>query len=46
MNLLVKGTTTGTVSDGEGKFRLKAEETSEVGLTFIGYETATLQKGK
>lgn len=46
VNLLVRGTTTGTVSDGDGKFRLKADEAKEVVLSFVGYETATLQGGR
>ena len=46
VNLIVRGTTTGTVSDGEGKFKLKADESQEVVLSFVGYDMASLQEQK
>ena len=45
VNVVVIGTTNGTSSGLDGKFRLKAERANDVSLSFIGYETVRL-KGK
>lgn len=35
----VKGTTTGSATDGEGKFSVRASANAELQVSFIGYET-------
>lgn len=42
VNILVVGTTRGTVSGIDGKFKLKAEPSQELALSFVGYETVRL----
>jgi TonB family protein len=37
-NIVVPGTTTGTISSEDGTFKLKAEEANGIVVTFIGYE--------
>ncbi|MEX2232499.1 MAG: TonB family protein [Cyclobacteriaceae bacterium] len=44
-NIVVAGTTTGTVSGLDGTFKVKADESKDLFISFIGYETARL-KGK
>jgi TonB family protein len=44
-NILVLGTTNGTETNEEGRFRLKADESNELNLSFVGYESVRL-KGK
>jgi TonB family protein len=43
VNILVAGTTTGTVSDLDGSFKLKAKEENDLYLSFIGYETVRVE---
>lgn len=43
VNILVAGTTTGTVSDTNGKFKLKANESQALNFSFIGYESVRLE---
>jgi TonB family protein len=43
VNILVDGTTTGTVSDRDGTFKIKADESKDLVLSFIGYETVRLE---
>jgi len=45
VNILVSETTTGTVSNMEGGFKLKADESKDLYLSFVGYESVRL-KGK
>jgi len=45
VNIVVAGTTTGTVSNLDGTFKVKASESTDLYLSFIGYETVRL-KGK
>lgn len=42
VNILVVGTTTGTVSGLDGAFKLKADQTQELALSFVGYQTLRL----
>ncbi|HMG88532.1 MAG TPA: TonB family protein [Chryseolinea sp.] len=42
VNIIVAGTTTGTVSDLDGNFKVKAEESSDLNLSFVGYESIRL----
>lgn len=44
-NIVIKGTTMGTVSDLDGSFRLSAHESQEPYVSFVGYETVKLEKG-
>lgn len=44
-NIVIKGTTMGTVSDLDGSFRLPAQESQEPYVSFVGYETVKLEKG-
>ncbi|HJW30093.1 MAG TPA: carboxypeptidase-like regulatory domain-containing protein, partial [Saprospiraceae bacterium] len=41
-NVVIKGTTTGTVTDFEGKFSLKANEGDQLEISYTGYKTVTL----
>ena len=44
INIVVKGTTTGTVSDLEGNFKLEAPKgAAELEFSFIGMETMVLK---
>ena len=43
VNILVAGTTTGTVSNLEGSFSLKAEESSDLVVSAVGYESIRLE---
>jgi TonB family protein len=42
VTILVKGTTTGTKTDAEGKFTLEVPKGSELVFSYIGYESQTL----
>ena len=42
-NIVVGGTTTGTVTDLEGKFKVKANESNDLHISFIGYESVKLE---
>ena len=44
-NIVIPGTTTGTVSDLDGTFRLPALESQKPYVSFVGYETVKLEKG-
>jgi hypothetical protein len=43
VNVLVEGTTTGTVSDLVGAFTVKADESKDLRLSFVGYESVRLK---
>lgn len=43
VNILVAGTTTGTVSDLEGNFRLKADVSQNLHISCVGYESIKLK---
>jgi len=43
VNILVVGTTKGTVSGPDGTFRLKAEKSQDLALSFIGYESRRIE---
>ena len=42
VNIIVEGTTTGTVSDLDGSFKVKAVESENLNLSFVGYESIRL----
>lgn len=42
VNIVVQGTTTGTVSDLDGNFKLEAPKGSKLVLSFVGMETMTV----
>ena len=42
-NVAVKGTTTGTITDLDGAFRLQAPQNSVLTVSFIGYKTAEVK---
>lgn len=42
VNIVVTGTTRGTVSDLDGNFRVQADPESELQVSFVGYETVKL----
>jgi TonB-linked SusC/RagA family outer membrane protein len=39
VNVILKGTTSGTITDIEGKYRIRAEEGAKLEFRFIGYTT-------
>ncbi|MDO1451620.1 TonB family protein [Rhodocytophaga aerolata] len=43
VNIIVTGTTTGTVSDLEGNFSVKANESNDLSISFVGYESIRLK---
>jgi TonB family protein len=45
-NVIIVGTTKGTSSDLNGKFKVKADESSQLNVSFIGYESVRLQGTK
>ncbi|HTF20660.1 MAG TPA: SusC/RagA family TonB-linked outer membrane protein [Chryseolinea sp.] len=45
VNVVVKGTTTGTTTDAEGKYSIQVEENSMLVFSFIGYATTELSVG-
>jgi TonB-linked SusC/RagA family outer membrane protein len=45
VNILVKGTTRGTTSDGEGRYTIDVSETDYLVFTFIGFKTLEVSIG-
>jgi TonB-linked SusC/RagA family outer membrane protein len=45
VNVLIKGTTTGTATDSQGKFSLQASANDVLVVSFIGYKTLEQQVG-
>jgi TonB family protein len=43
VNIIVVGTTSGTVSGSDGSFKLKADQSQDINLSFIGYESVRVQ---
>ena len=43
VNILAMGTTTGTVSGTDGTFKLKADQSRDLALSFVGYESVRLK---
>ncbi len=43
VNIVVAGGTLGTVSDLDGKFYLKTNESNDINLSFVGYESVKLE---
>lgn len=43
VNILVKGTATGTVTDAEGKYSLAAPSNATLVITFVGYKTTEIE---
>lgn len=41
--IVVFGTTTGTISNLEGQFKVKADESQDLVISFVGYETVRLE---
>ncbi len=46
VNVLIKGTTTGTVTDTDGNYSLQADKGDEIVFSFIGYSTAEAKVGR
>ncbi|MDW7690610.1 TonB-dependent receptor [Flammeovirgaceae bacterium SG7u.111] len=44
-SILVKGTTIGTVTDFDGKFKMSVEEGSSIIIAFVGYTTQEIEVG-
>ena len=42
-NIIVGGTSTGTVSSSDGSFKVKANEGNDLYISFVGYETVRLE---
>lgn len=42
-NIVVAGTTTGTVSDLDGNFSVPADESNDIYISFVGYESVRLE---
>ncbi|RZS98287.1 SusC/RagA family TonB-linked outer membrane protein [Cecembia calidifontis] len=45
VNILIKGTTKGTVTDIEGRFKIDAERNETLLVSFIGYESQEIRVG-
>jgi TonB-dependent starch-binding outer membrane protein SusC len=45
VNILIKGTSIGTTTDGQGKFNLEASSTAVLSISFIGYGTKEMVVG-
>lgn len=43
VNVVVAGTTSGTVTDFDGNFKVTAQESQELDISFIGYDNAKLK---
>jgi TonB family protein len=43
VNIVVAGTTTGTVSEIDGTFKVKANESFDLHISFVGYESVSLE---
>jgi hypothetical protein len=41
-NIMVSGTPAGTVSDLDGSFKIESDQTDELYISFVGYETVKL----
>jgi|688.fasta_scaffold02841_24 TonB-dependent SusC/RagA subfamily outer membrane receptor len=46
VNIVIKGTTQGTVTDANGEYMLEADKNDELVFSFIGYSTAEAKVGK
>ena len=46
VNVVIKGTSTGTVTDIDGKFRLSVPEDAKLSISYIGYEPQVLKIGE
>src|SRR5689334_10690067 len=46
VNVLVKGTTNGTVTDVEGKYSINAPSNATLVITFVGYKTTEVSVGE
>jgi TonB family protein len=42
-NIMIKGSTTGIASDTDGTFKVKADHSKDLYITFVGYESVRLQ---
>ena len=42
-NIIIKGTTEGTVSDNQGNFKLKSSKGSTMVISFVGYQTKEVE---
>jgi TonB-linked SusC/RagA family outer membrane protein len=45
VSVLVKGTTTGTLTDANGQFRISAKDTDVLSFTFVGYSATEISVG-
>ena len=45
VNIVLKGTTTGTVTDMDGKFSIEVESDDELEVSYIGYKTQVIDVG-
>ncbi|HNW50526.1 MAG TPA: SusC/RagA family TonB-linked outer membrane protein [Prolixibacteraceae bacterium] len=45
-NVLVEGTTTGTITDIDGNYRISANENSTLVFSFVGYKSQKMKVGK
>jgi hypothetical protein len=43
VNIVVAGTTTGTVSDLDGNFQVETDKSNDLYLSFVGYESVKLE---
>jgi len=43
VSILIKGTSTGTVTDADGRFELEVEEDATLAISYIGYKTIEVQ---
>lgn len=46
VNVIVKGTSTGTQTDFDGKYRIQATEGETLVFSFVGYDTKNIKVGK
>ncbi len=46
VNIVVKGTSIGTVTDSNGKYEIQVRKDDELVFSFIGYSTATAEVGR
>ena len=44
VNVIIKGTTQGTVTDLDGKFSIEVTGKDEIEISYIGYKTQTIMK--
>ena len=45
VNVIIKGTTQGTVTDLDGKFSIEVTGKDEIEISYIGYKTQTIEVG-